>query len=108
MWFVADSLGAADSQVRVHQRDADSAQRAHSVSKVKRRSIGVIPSVGVVSVVSHSVSTMLVANFTDYGLCTVDGVSAAVKPRCGAYRLPCPRCQVSEAQVVLVLLSRPG
>lgn len=46
MWFVADSLGAADSQVRVHQRDADSAQRAHSVSKVKRRSIGAIPSVG--------------------------------------------------------------
>lgn len=46
VWFVADSLGAADSQVRVHQRDADSAQRAHSVSKVKRRSIGVIPSVG--------------------------------------------------------------
>lgn len=31
---------------------------------------------------------MLVANFTDYGLCTVDGVSAAVKP--GAGHIVCP------------------
>ena len=32
---------------------------------------------------------MLVANFTDYGLCTVDGVSAAVKPGAGiSFALP--------------------
>lgn len=46
MRFVADFLGAIDSQVHVHRRGADPAHRVHTVSKVKRHSIGVIPSVG--------------------------------------------------------------